>query len=106
MRNTARYNRDCAMVYTGRNGPQSRTLCECHHVFGPRVGGNVDIADGRAQKRVAHTAADEQRLMPRARERMADRARLGAGDPVIRDLHDRPAIMAIIRRMRAVAPQM
>jgi hypothetical protein len=106
MRNTARYNRDCAMVDTGRNGLEPCTLCECHHVFGPRVCGDVDIADGCPQKRVAHTTTNEQRLMPRPRERIADRARLGAGDPVIRDLHDRPAITAIIRRIRAVAPQM
>ena len=62
-------------------------------------------SDRQAEDRVAHRAADEQRPVPAAGKRGADRLRRGAAPPVAIDPH-RAMPSASPCRMRAVAPQM
>ena len=47
-----------AMVETGRNGSQARSLSTRDHILGPQGGGKVHIANGFAQKGVPHATAN------------------------------------------------
>ena len=77
-----------------------------HHLVGPRVGGDVDVGDRATHQRVAHAAADEERLAPAGEEHGTHRLGLRRGEPVGRDPHGVCIRSDSVFSIRAVAPQM
>lgn len=98
-------HRDGAMLDPGGNSAQARGPGKRHHLFGGRIGRDVDIGHRLAQQGVAHAAPDQKRLMPALFQQGQNLLDMRCLDPRTRDLHG--AIRsASARRMRAVAPQM
>ena len=100
------HNRHRAMVIAGRHRFEPGQAGHFDHLVRGRIGRNVDIRDRHVQQRIAHAAADEQRLEASVGQHRADRLRGRAGQPVIGDAGHPCTRSASARSMRAVAPQM
>ena len=77
------------MGEAGRRDAEAGGARALHHVFRQRRGGEIEIADRRAEREVAHRAADQPRLFALAvqrRERAGEPARLeqaAVGEPPV-----------------------
>ena len=66
------HHRDGAVLDAGRHGLEARLAGARAHDRRRRRGGEVDLVHRMAEQRVAHGAADDARLLPRAVERAQD----------------------------------
>ena len=97
---------DGAVVDAGGHRLDAGITGQVHHPLGPGIGADIQIRDRRAQQRIAHTAADKQRLVAPRRQHAADPARGRIGQPAVGDAGHPASRSLSPRRMRAVAPQM
>ena len=98
-------NGDGAMINAGWNHPKACVLSNVSHDFRRGIGGDINIRHGDPQQRIAHRAADKQRLMARHGQGRAQRLRARVVKPSAVNLHH-SALSANPRKIRAVAPQM
>ena len=100
--------RDDAMVGAGRMGAEARRLRQAHRLRRRRDDGDVDVLRRAAHQRIAHAAADKERLG--SRQRRHHPPGFGGVEPVRRDTGHARSVSAAIRSARlfsipAVAPQ-
>ena len=101
---TVGHHRNRAMVDPGRHRAQPRRRSQSDDLFGPGIGGEIDIHHRHPQQGIPDRPPHHQRLMPGHGQHGANTLRLFPVQPGTRQLH-RAIRSASPRNIRAVAPQ-
>ena len=93
------------MIKPGGHGFQPGPRGQFNDLFGPGIGGDVDILDRLIQQRIAHRAADQKGAMPVRADRLQHRLQRR----IVKDMRGQDGHAGNLRasssNIRAVAPQ-
>ena len=103
------HDRNRSMIEPGGDRLAPILLCQGQHPLWPGIGRNINVCNWFIQKRVAHAASDEQRVVAAPLQHMADILHERILDPRACDLHAASAAFCVAsasaNSIRAVAPQ-